>query len=116
MASRRRLRFSVRSLLVASSLLCAILGGWEASELRAVRDVMRAARGRKPEVVAPFLLAVSKSDNVTVKRTYHVWLSGAVLDLLYWSEHPETDPVVMTVQPRILVEFDEDQRLGVPWE
>jgi hypothetical protein len=116
MAGRTRLRFSVRSLLVASSLLCVALGGWEASEPRAVRDVMRAAGGWQSEVVAPYVLAVTKSDNVTVKTTYHVWLLGAVLGLPYWSEHPETGGLIMTVRPRIIIEFDEDQRLGVPLE
>ncbi|QDT10611.1 hypothetical protein K239x_25680 [Planctomycetes bacterium K23_9] len=110
MIARRRLRYSVRTLLLSSTLICLALATWAACRTRAISDVSNHANGWSPEVVAPFLLRTHFSDNVTAHDTFHVWAFGCVLSLPFKSAYPEPNPTIITVQPRIIFNPEPEQR------
>ncbi len=103
--SRIRFRYSLRSAVSILTLACVIAGTRHNCRHRATEDV-EAATGWPPSVVAPSLLRTITRDNVTVRRTFHVWCFGAVIDLPFRSEYPEPNPFIITVQPRIIIDSE----------
>ncbi len=90
MKGRKWTRFSFRALLGTLTLVCVSLASWNVCKQLALRDVKTASDGWSPEVVAPYLLRVKKSDNVTVVTTFHAWIFGMICDLPYSRRSPET--------------------------
>jgi hypothetical protein len=108
------MRFSMRAMLGTMVLVCVSLTAWNICEQRAVTDVKTASGGFSPKVVAPYLLSVEKSDNVTVTATYHAWCFGLVCDLPYSRQFPETGGFYSVVRPRIIIQDKEPELLGIP--
>jgi hypothetical protein len=96
------------------ALVCVSLAGWEICKQRAVMDVRTASGGWNPRVVAPYLLRIEKSDNITVVATYHVWCFGLICDLPYSRQFPETGGFFSVVRPRIIVQDEEPELHGIP--
>ncbi|MDP6445525.1 MAG: hypothetical protein QF805_17125 [Pirellulaceae bacterium] len=73
MDSRKWSRFSLRLLFCSISFLCVCLASWNVCQQRAISDVKTASGGWTPKIVAPFVLGVERSNNVTVRETYHLF-------------------------------------------
>ena len=114
MEGRRWLRFSMRAILGTITLVCVSLAAWNVCKQRAVMDVKTVSGGWSPEIVAPYLLSVEKSDNVTVVATYHLWCLGLICDLPFSRRFPETGGFISVVRPRIIIQEEEEERLGIP--
>ena len=114
MERRKWMRFSLRLLLGTITLVCVFLASWNACRHRAVSDVKVASGGWTPRIVAPYLLSVEKSDNVTVVETYHFWCFGQICDLPYSHQFPETGGFFSVVRPRIIIQGEEPELLGLP--
>ena len=93
-----------------SALVCLFLATWHHCRCRAVADV-ESRMAATPRVIAPFVLQVTRSDNVTVRRTHHLWCFGAILELPLSSEYPETGGFTSAgVRPRIIIQAEEMAR------
>lgn len=112
MSPRRWIRFSLRVMLGTITLFCVFLAGWEICKQRAVTHVKTSSGGWAPGIVAPYLLRIEKSDNVTVTVTYHVWCFGMVCDLPYSRQFPEPGGFYSVVRPRIIYQ-EESELLGI---
>ena len=115
MEGRNWIRFSLRALLGMIALICISMAAWDFCKHRAIKDVKNASGGfSTTEIVAPYLLCVEKSDNVTVVATYHVWCFGLICDLPYSRRFPETGGFISIVRPRILFQEEDPKLLGIP--
>ena len=93
MFTNRRVRFSVRTVLLLVTLFWVYLGTWQSAKTRVIKDVESYARsnGSSPteaaRPVAPFVVEVSSSTlytgplTILHRRQYYVWLFGRVLKL-----------------------------------
>lgn len=84
------------------------LGLWKLCEHRAISDVKQTAGGWPPSVVLPYVLRVSKSDNVTIRESYHLWALGYVVRVPYSIERPYDSGLILTVRPRILIQPEDE--------
>ena len=109
MIARRHFRYSIRRLFFLVTLVCLVATIWPWCRSRAISDVSSHAGGYPAEVVAPFLLRAHFSDNVTARDTLHAWAFGRVFPLPFHSEYPEPNPVIITVQPRIIYQSEPEQ-------
>jgi hypothetical protein len=92
---RRRLTFSLRVLLLITTLACILLAGWSFTAKRGVQIVDTHLLGRwgtrggvKP--AAPFVLSAPRrrleGQTIVDEKTYHLWIFGRVLDLPFATE------------------------------
>lgn len=116
MEGRRWTRFSLRAAMGTVMLLCVVLASWNVRQQRAVLDVKAASGGWTPEVVAPYLLRVERSDNVDIEVTYHVWCFGLTCDLPYAQQSPATGGFFSVSRPRIIVQVEEHELFVPPSE
>jgi hypothetical protein len=91
-----------------------IPAAWNLCEGRAIRDVNQHKRGYAPKTVMPLVLRVTESDNVTVVATWHIWFFGEVVDLPWSRKYRETQGVLMTVRPLIIIQEEPEQNLVLP--
>ena len=105
---RRYFRFSLRQMLWCMTLVSVSLGAWKICEQRAISDVQDSQDGWTAFTVLPYVLRVPKSDNVTIRETYHLWAFGYVARLPFSTECPVEFPVILTVQPRIIIRPEEE--------
>ena len=98
-------------MMLLLTFVCLLAGVWSNFREQAINDVTEAAGGWTPQVIAPYVLRTSKTDNISVKETHHLWLFGAVIDLPFVREFPEPTPFMLTVQPTIILDFEEEIEL-----
>ncbi len=91
-----------------TTFVCLTLGLWEICEKRAISDVSQSEGGWTPSVVLPYVLRVSKSHNITVRETYHLWALGYVVRIPYSNERPNDDPIILTVGGRVIIQPEQE--------
>ena len=94
----------MRLLLLATALVSLLLGHWNTSTERAIADVGATCNGWVPTIVAPYVLVVEQSDNVSVTKTYYLWCFGRVQKLPFSRKTPDTRGIILTVRPHIVVQ------------
>lgn len=114
MQRRKWRQFSLRFPLGIVTLVCLLLGLWNVCQHRAESDVSVAAGGRQPTTIAPYLLGVEHSNNITVVETYHIWFFGLTCDLPYSRQFPEIGGMTSIVRPRIIFQQAEPELLPLP--
>lgn len=96
-----RLRFSVRTLVIVLTLVCAYFGAWEATKNRGtiIHEWEKRAENEptSAEAILPLVIAQNEivvthpkpnSTVMTGTRRYYLWLFGPKIRLPYETPHP----------------------------
>lgn len=110
-----RYRFSIRTLLVAVTLVCCYFGGWEATKRYAVGPLQNST---VPFVVYDvFVVHDLKSGSFVYRqRVYYLWTFGPKIRLFEttFKERPVKPPTAtLMITPRIKVTDEPEEKLGV---